>query len=229
MRSRAAGLALALVLLGAAPPALGQPFAFDSGEPIEITADSLEVVQANRVATFSGNVDAVQGDMVLSADELLVHYQSGGGEPAASGSAGAIRRIEARGNVVVTSPRETAEGDVGVYDVAGSLVTLEGSVVLTREENVVRGDRLELDLATGVSRVVSTTTASEGAAPGGRVRAVFVPGDDEPGDDDGSADEEAPPSEPAAASEAVEGEGGRPAAGAATGAPLPQVKPGDDG
>ena len=46
------------------------------------------------------------------------------------------------GNVFMSSPEETAQGEFGVYDVDGALLTLEGSVVLTRDENVVRGERL---------------------------------------------------------------------------------------
>jgi lipopolysaccharide export system protein LptA len=170
------GIPLAALLATAAlaGPAFAQNFEHDTGQPIEITADSLEVVQADRLATFAGNVDAVQGDVVLSADRLKVFYR-GSGDPAGDGAGGSIRRIEALGNVVVTSPRETAAGDAGTYDVGASQITLEGGVVLTREENVIRGDRLELDLTTGVSRVVASTTASEGAPPEQRVRAVFSP------------------------------------------------------
>ena len=50
----------------------------DSSLPIEITADSLEVLQDQKIATFAGNVDAVQGDLVLSADQLRVHYGDDG-------------------------------------------------------------------------------------------------------------------------------------------------------
>ncbi len=45
-----------------------------NGKPIEITADRLVVNQQDRVATFSGNVDAVQGDMSLKANEIKVFY-----------------------------------------------------------------------------------------------------------------------------------------------------------
>lgn len=179
MIARLGGIPLAAPLVAAAlaSQAFAQSFEHDTGQPIEITADSLEVIQAERLATFEGNVDAVQGDVVLSADRLKVFYR-GSGDAADGGSSGTIRRIEALGNVVVTSPRETAAGDAGTYDVAASQITLEGGVVLTREENVIRGDRLELDLTTGVSRVVASTTASEGAPPEQRVRAVFTPSDD---------------------------------------------------
>ncbi len=72
-----------------------------------------------QIATFTGNVDAVQGDMVLSADLLRVYY--GDDEVAERRDRRApnsIRRIEAEGNVFLSSPRETAQGNAGVYDVA---------------------------------------------------------------------------------------------------------------
>ncbi len=168
---------VALALLWAQVPTAGaQTLQHDSSLPIEITADTLEVVQNERVATFTGNVDAVQGELVLSADQLRVHYRSGEQEePAVAGDGGTIRRIEAVGNVFLTSPMETAQGEVGVYDVMGNLVTLEGSVVLTREENVIRGARLELDLASGRSRVLAAVPSAEGGEPSERVRAIFTP------------------------------------------------------
>lgn len=157
-----------------------QGFQQDTSLPIEITADTLEVVQPDRVATFTGNVDAVQGELVLRADELRVHYSGNQQDEGGSGQTGAISRIEATGNVFLSSPRETAEGEAGIYDVAGSSVTLDGAVVLTRGENVIRGQHLEIDLVTGRARVVGAGTSAEGAAPGERVRAIFTPAEDAP-------------------------------------------------
>jgi lipopolysaccharide export system protein LptA len=166
------------IAAGFSDPARAQSFQHDSSLPIEITADLLEVEQRDRIATFTGNVDAVQGDLVLSADKLRVFYtgndQAGGAAPGATGS---IRRIEADGNVFITSPQETAEGESGVYDVVGDLLTLDGSVVLTRGENVIRGQQLEIDLASGRSRVTAATPSSEGGGPRDRVRALFTPED----------------------------------------------------
>jgi LptA/(LptD N-terminal domain) LPS transport protein len=101
-------------------------------------------------------------------------FQRGSGE-AAGVTAGSIRRIEAMGNVFLSSPEETAQGDFGVYDVDGGLLTLEGSVVLTRDENVVRGERLEIELATGRSQMFAAVPSTAGGTPGQRVKAVFVP------------------------------------------------------
>lgn len=213
-------LAAFLVAAAVAGEASGQSFEHDTGQPIEITSDSLEVVQAERLATFTGNVDAVQGDVVLSADELRVFYRGSGDR--ADGSSGTIRRIEASGNVIVTSPRETAEGNAGTYDVAGSTITLDGGVVLTRADNVIRGDRLELDLTTGVSRVVARTTASEGGSPEERVRAVFVP------DEDGEGEQSAAGDNKKAGGDGGSGRAKDPADSVAPGVPVPQKKPAAD-
>jgi lipopolysaccharide export system protein LptA len=167
----------------------------DTSLPIEITADSLEVVQDRRIATFAGNVDAVQGDLVLSADQLRVHYGDDADAAPAPAGMGSIRRIEAEGNVFLSSPRETAQGETGVYDVAANQLTMEGAVVLTQDDNVIRGQRLEIDLVSGRSRMLAAVPSTEGGAAPQRVRALFTPENSaEPSD--GSTDQ------PAAAAEA---------------------------
>ena len=165
---RHALVVLAALALGAAAghaqtgPSLG-----NRGLPIEITADSLAVKQDQKTAVFRGSVAAAQGTLRLTADEVTVHYaQAEGSTPPR------ISRIDATGNVFVSSPQETAQGDHGVYDVDSESITLIGSVVLTRDKNVIRGARLVLNLVTGESRI-------EGAPAGGaqgRVRGRFVPG-----------------------------------------------------
>jgi lipopolysaccharide export system protein LptA len=132
--------------------------------PIEITADTLEVKQKEQLAVFRGKVDAIQGEMRLRADELVVHYRENQSTPNEPG----ISKIEAEGNVFVSSPRETAQGARGVYDVDRSHIDLFGDVVLTQGGNVIRGQKLEMNLATGESRVVSD-------GGGGRVKGLFVP------------------------------------------------------
>lgn len=181
-------VAAGVVCLGGLGPdrAVGQSLDHDSSLPIEISADSLEVAQEEQIATFAGNVDAVQGDLVLSADKLRVHYKGeSGGVGIGAGRGSTIRSIDAEGHVIIASPEETAEGDYGTYDVAAKLVTLEGKVVLTRGANVIRGERLELDLVSGKSRIVGTEpTIAEGeeGVSGERVKALFTP---ESKDEDG--------------------------------------------
>jgi lipopolysaccharide export system protein LptA len=166
-----------------------------SDEPIDIESDVLTVYDAKKFATFKGNVKAVQGTTTLRAAELDVHYVGGaekltgqGGQPVpvanpaapASGQKKAggdstqaqINKIEARGDVVITSEDDqTTTSDWALYDVPSQLVTVGGNVVLTQGQNVLKGDRLVIDLKTGESRFENTGNA----AAGGRIRALFMP------------------------------------------------------
>jgi lipopolysaccharide export system protein LptA len=80
------------------------------------------------------------------------------------GGASSIKRLEARGNVVVTQKDQVVTGDTAVFDTKTNLVTMLGGVVLTQNKNVLRGDRLMVDMTTGVSRVESDS---------GRVQGLF--------------------------------------------------------
>ncbi|MFL9825363.1 LptA/OstA family protein [Rhodoplanes sp. SY1] len=90
---------------------------------------------------------------------------------AGGGGSQQIKRIEARGNVVVTQKDQVAIGDNGIFDMKSNTVTLLGNVVISQGPNAVKGDRLVVDMTTGVSRV-------ECGKPGGqcRVQAVLMPG-----------------------------------------------------
>ena len=146
---------------------------YDTSLPIEITADSLEVQQDEQIAVFTGNVDAVQGELNLRADKLIVHYRTNAAE------SNSISMIEAFGNIFLSSPTEIAQGEKGVYNLDTDTIELTGGVVLTRGESVIRGERLEMDLASGRSRV-SGGVATQGSSQGsGRVKALFVPSGDD--------------------------------------------------
>ena len=167
-------LAISLMGSGGLPDAYAQSETggggFDTNQPIEITADSLEVQQANQQAIFEGNVQVVQGEIRMRSSKLVVHYseknQSNDGAPTN------IRQIDAMGDVFLSSPRETAQGDKGVYDVTNKQIDLQGNVVLTQGKNVLRGDNLTLDLVSGKSRVEGGAT-TDGKT--GRVKGIFVP------------------------------------------------------
>lgn len=167
-------LCAALALGFSAAIAHAQPAMPGSGsEPIEILADVLTVEQASQVATFSGNVQAIQGEMTLTAARLKVFYAQageGGGATAGVRQGTQVTRIEADGDVRLSNPTDTAEGDRGVYDVAAQTVRLDGNVVLTSGDNVVRGSRLDMDLRSNVSTVRSVADGG-----GQRVRALFKP------------------------------------------------------
>jgi len=142
-----------------------QGFSENRGKPVQIKAASLEVRDRDKVATFSGNVDVTQGDTNMKAKTLVVFYDQeatlGGMKAAQPGPEGAqsIRRLEAKGNVVVTQKDQVATGDQGIFDMKTNTVTLLGNVVMSKAQNVMKGDRLMVDLNSGVSRVEGRPSA----------------------------------------------------------------------
>jgi len=168
MRPTDAAFAVALLWGGtaAAQGALDGPgspfggFKHDRTEPIEITADALEVREAESIAVFSGDVVAGQGKLRLTATTLSVWYDAEGGD----GGEGDIDRLRAEGEVFMTSGEESARGAWAEYDVAEGTVTMGGGVVLSQGPNAVSGERLVIDLNVGRGRI-----------EGGRVRSVFRP------------------------------------------------------
>ena len=162
-------IAMALAAAAARAQDFGAAFSgFDTGStmPIQIEADQLEVRDEDKLAVYSGNVRVRQGETILETPNLTVFYS---GEATVSGVPGSeVSRIEAGPGVVVRSGERTASGDRAVLDMARDLITMSGNVVLTEGPNVVRGERLVLNLAT-----------REGRIEGGRVQTLITP----PGED----------------------------------------------
>jgi lipopolysaccharide export system protein LptA len=183
------------------PPNALQGFSQNRDKPIKISSASLEVRDKDKVATFSGDVHLVQGDTTLRSKTLLVFYNDEdapkpanppppiAGAPDAPPISQQIRRVEAKGGVFVTQKDQTATGDSGVFDTQANTVTLLGNVVISQGQNVVKGDRLTVDLTTGTSRV--ECGKSQGQC---RVQALIQPGSmrDKPAADAAAAPAPAP-------------------------------------
>jgi lipopolysaccharide export system protein LptA len=164
----------------------GRPAAFgDLGsnkDPIKIDADRLDVFDKESRAVFAGNVVAVQGESTMKCTALTVFYEprkSEGGQkaasaaPAAAGAPGGsaesqIQKIDCKGPVTIVSKTQTATGDNASFDRVANKVFLTGNVALSDGPNVTRGEKLVYDLNTAVANMETT--------PGGRVKALFVPG-----------------------------------------------------
>jgi lipopolysaccharide export system protein LptA len=167
----------------------------NNGQPIHIEAMTLEIRDKDKTATFSGNVQVVQGDTTMRCRTLVVFYgpEEGAGvtkaaaptsteSQAAPGmpQGGNFRRAEARGDVTVVSKDQNASGDLGVYDTKTKTITLTGNVVVSQGKNVVRGERVVVNTATGDARVESGVTAHDVTAHE-RVRVLILPAKDAKG------------------------------------------------
>lgn len=158
-----------------------QVVAADNNAPVDITANDLDLIDAERVQIWRGAVEAVQGTNRLRTNVLRVYHEP---KPAGSdlGDWGEAQRMVAEGDVYFITPDSVARGARGNYDLIRDVVTVTGDVIVTRGGNVLRGDRLTIDVATGRSTMESDTPGRGNQ----RVRGVFYP-------ESGSAPAGAPP------------------------------------
>ena len=159
---------------------------------------SLDVFDKESRAVFAGNVVAVQGDSTMKCTTMTVLYEQRSERrrrpaprrPARAADDSAIKKIDCKGPVTIVSKTQVATGDNATFDRVANKILLIGNVTLSDGPNVTRGERIVYDLNTGVANVETD--------PGGRVRALFVPGS-----------ERAPRPPPAAAAKAAEAEAGQ--------------------
>ncbi len=118
-----AGAAL-IGLLCAGAPASGQLLGLEAGsgdQPLEIEArEGIEWLQDLSLVRARGDARARRGDVEVRADTLSAYYRD-----EADGEM-TIWRLDADGDVKITSPEQTAFAQQGTYDVDQGILVLSG-------------------------------------------------------------------------------------------------------
>lgn len=156
----ALGVAVSLLLAWPANAQLSR----DGGQT-QIFANKLDVAERDSVAVYLGEVDVVQGDARLRSDKLTINFA---GNPNAQngGGFGDILGMLAEGNVFYVTPELSARGNKGTYDSDTETIILTGEVIVSRCEDVAKGERLTFNVATGQSSL-------DGAADDSRVVTII--------------------------------------------------------
>lgn len=127
-----------------------------AGQPVEITADVLSINQKASTAIFTGNVLVIQGELRLSADEMLVEYLQG--------DKSKIDKLHASGHVLLATSTEAAEAQKATYSMTNRQIEMTGDVLLTQKDTAIAGQKLVIDLTSGTGKME------------GRVKTVLQPG-----------------------------------------------------
>ncbi len=143
-----------LLILSAGLAAQAMAQGSDADTQVYWSADSVTPNLNARTVTASGNVVINQGNMRLRADRVEISLGQGSD----------VNTFAADGRVVMDSPSGTITSDSGVYDVAARMITFTGKVILTRDNNIVRGNRLTYNVTSGHAKFT---------ALGGRVQGLF--------------------------------------------------------
>jgi lipopolysaccharide export system protein LptA len=175
----------------------GKAMKLTTSTDVVTARDSLEWYDQKQVAVARGDAVAIKENVKrIRADVLTAHMTKDKPKPtgaalaappakpaatkpgAGAGPAGAtdessrISRLDALGNVLVSTATDIARGDYGVYNADTGIVTLLGNVTVTRGDNAIRGQYAVVDLNNNVSRMMPT--ADKSGSPGARVEGLFI-------------------------------------------------------
>ncbi len=118
----------------------------NSNEPIEITADRMEWNKTKNVAIATGNAQALQGNIVITANKIIANLDN-------SKKVDEISSLNAEGNVKFSGKNEIATGKKAFYDLKKEIITVTGNVKLKKQNNIMVGEKLIIDFNTGISKL----------------------------------------------------------------------------
>jgi lipopolysaccharide export system protein LptA len=141
----------------------GGNLSVDTGKEILTAVDSLEYQDGPQLAIARGNATIVQGDREVRADMMTGYFQR------LAGNKLDLVRLEADGNVQVKTPDTFASSAKGDYDLTTDIMTLAGDVKVTNSGNQFNGEFAEVNVRTGVSRLLGSASGS------GKVKSLIMP------------------------------------------------------
>ena len=127
-----------------------------SDAPIDITGDQFEAFRDRDYVVWTGDVQVVQGEAILTAPKLTIYGVESGN----------LQRINAEGGIRYTNGAEAISSRDAVYSAQDETVIFTGDVVVVQGEQVLTGGRLVYYTQTGQLNFTS--------AGGDRVRGIFV-------------------------------------------------------
>jgi len=146
---------LPFLLLLLAAPAPAQTIDLSQGGPVDITAnDGIEWRQAQQVVVARGGARAERAGTAVEAARLLARYRPQAGSAPAAAAAPAnevmggnneIWRLEAEGDVRISTATDVATGDRAVYDMDQAVLVLSGRNIslTTPQQTITARDSLE--------------------------------------------------------------------------------------
>jgi lipopolysaccharide export system protein LptA len=129
---------------------------YDRDAPVDWSAATIELNSDAKRVNLSGNVIFRQSSLKVTSDKMTFTYVD---SPVPNSNPG-IERVIANNSVKVNLPDIVASGDLGIFDVERNILTLVGNVTLSQRENQLNGERLVIDLNSGMSSMSSRSTQS---------------------------------------------------------------------
>jgi lipopolysaccharide export system protein LptA len=130
---------------------------------VDIESDTMEILDDQKKAIFTGNVNAKRGNVTLKCAKLVVDYTETT-QPDGTKSSD-VSTLDATGGITILTNSQTITGQWAKMQVKANQLTVGGDVKVIQGKTILNGQQLFVDLNTNRSEM-----------KGGRVRGSFVPG-----------------------------------------------------
>ncbi|MBK8174940.1 MAG: hypothetical protein IPK66_06665 [Rhodospirillales bacterium] len=132
-----------------------------------ITADrQIDYLVASKTLVAHGNAVAVDGERTVYGDVVTIHLAD------APKGQSQFQSLDAERNVRFVTAQDDIRADHGTYDADSGIAKVNGSVKVVRGSNVLTGCRGEINVKTGISKLLACDEARDG---GTRVQGVILP------------------------------------------------------
>ena len=108
-----------------------------TAKEIKIISDKLEIIRAENISIFSGNVYAVEDDLKIWSERLIM---------TSSKDEKKVKEINAHGNVKIVREELSVNGDKARYDPVQNKLFVFGNVEVLQNQSIILCDKIIVDL-----------------------------------------------------------------------------------
>ena len=119
-----------------------------NAKQIKITSDKLEIIRAENVSIFSGNVYAIENDLEIWSEKLTMTSNKDETE---------VKEINAHGNVKIVREELSINGDKARYDPIQNKLFVFGKVEVLQNQSIILCDKIIVDLENSSSIMSSNS------------------------------------------------------------------------
>ncbi|MEE2761755.1 MAG: LptA/OstA family protein [Pseudomonadota bacterium] len=150
----------------------GKKVVYRSGSDVITANRQMEYYEIQQKAVARGDATAVHEGKTVRAETLVALIRKN-----AQGKT-EVHEIQAFKNVAILTDKDTVLANRGVYNVISGIATLIGNVRITRGQNQLAGDKAEINVNTGISKLLTDHGPSSevsGTKRKRRVRGLILP------------------------------------------------------
>ena len=120
-----------------------------NAKQIKIESDKLEIIRTENISIFSGKVYALEGNLEIWSEKLIVTSSEDEKE---------IREINAYGNVKILREELSINGNEAKYSPNKNTLVVFGEVEVMQSKNIILCDKIVVDLKNSSSIMSSNST-----------------------------------------------------------------------